>query len=393
MSDERALASGRRPIEIEDEADLGALIALAGLPNLSPRRFWSLVELGPPNAVWSRVASGRAPQSGRSRDAATRWQGWSTLIDPRIELDRHERFGVAVLPFGHHEYPDAFLDDPDPPPVVFRQGPAVLDDRVRVAIVGTRKCSRYGHGIAHELGAALAYRGVDVVSGLASGIDAAAHAGAITKDAGRTVAVVAGGVDVIYPPQNRGLYRQIAVSGALLSEWPLGARPHPWRFPARNRLVAALSAAVVVVESLQKGGSMYTVDEALERGRAVFAVPGSIHSPVSSGPNKLIAEGAHALHSFDELLEAVAPLRSKTPRQETTSPANGRPLNVEPARAEQVPLGVGSWLLETIGWEPMALDAVVGESGRTPSEVTLEVERLISDGAVRRLGAIVERVA
>ena len=368
-------ASTHNRICIETEADRAALIALAGLPSLTPRRFWSLLELGSPSEVWSRVSAGRAPQSGRTRDASTQWAGWSSLIDPVAELERHVRSGVAVLPFGHEQYLDAFLDDPEPPPVVFRQGPSLLDDRVRVAIVGTRRCSRYGQGIAHELGSALAQRGVDVVSGLASGIDAAAHAGAISKDPQRAVAVVAGGVDVVYPTNNRGLFRQVAEHGALLSEWPLGARPLRWRFPARNRLVAALSAAVVVVESPPKGGSMYTVDEALERGRAVFAVPGSIHSPVSNGTNKLIAEGAHALYNFDELLDVVAP----------GGPAASRDSSATAAAK--------SWLLDTIGWEPMALDAVVGQSGRSPGDVTLEVERLIAAGALRRLGGVIERVS
>jgi DNA processing protein len=371
MSD--GCANDREPIQIENDADLGALIALAGLPNLTPARFWSLVELGAPTEVWARVMAGGAPRHGRGPDAAMRWPGWSTLIDPQVERARHERAGIAVLPFGADGYPDALLDDPDPPPIIFRKGPAELDDRVRVAVVGTRKCTIYGREIAQELGASLAHRGVDVVSGLASGVDAAAHAGAITKDPARLVAVVAGGVDVVYPESNRGLYRAIAEHGALLSEWPLGARPAPWRFPARNRLVAALSAAVVVVESREKGGSMYTVDEALRRDRAVFAVPGSIRSPVSAGTNKLIADGAYALNNIDDLLDAVAPL---------TGP-----------KSVQAQLGIDSWLLETIGWEPVELDTVVQECGRSPSEVTLEVERLIGHGAVRRLGGVIERVA
>jgi DNA processing protein len=187
------------------------------------------------------------------------------------------------------------------------------------------------------------------------------------------VAVVAGGVDVIYPQRNRGLYQQIAEHGALLSEWPLGSRPETWRFPARNRVVAALSAATVVVESARKGGSMYTVDEALRRNRAVFAVPGPIYSPASQGTNKLIADGAHSLHDLDELLDAVAPLQGP-----------------KPVQAE---LGIDSWLLEVVGWQSVELDTVVSVSGRSPSEVTLEVERLIGVGALRRFGGVIERAA
>lgn len=363
----------RQPVAVGGDHDLAALVALAGLPSVTPRRLWSLLELDTPSQVWRRVCAGGAPTHGRGRDAAIGWPGWSNLVQPQALLAKHRHLKVEVLPFGHPGYPDALLDDPDPPAVIFRQGPAELDDRVRVAIVGTRHCSRYGRGVAHELGAALAAHEVDVVSGLATGIDAAAHAGAASTAQSRMVAVVAGGVDVIYPQRNRGLYRSVAAHGALLSEWPLGATPQRWRFPARNRLVAALSAAVVVVESPEKGGSMYTVDEALRRDRAVFAVPGSIHSPVSTGTNKLIADGAYPLTSIDHLLEAVAPGRSRAP--------------------VQAAIGIDSWLLETIGWEPVDLDSVVDECGRPPSEVTLEVERLIGRGAVRRSGGIIERVA
>lgn len=366
------------PPALASAQDRGALIALAGLPGLSPRRLWSLLALGPPEQVWKRVVAGGAPRSSRARDAALAWPRWSRSVEPEVELHRHEQASVAVLPFGHPGYPDALLDDPEPPAVIFRRGPAELDDRPRLAIVGTRNCTPYGRQVATELGKALAQRGVDVVSGLASGIDAAAHAGAAQADRSRLVAVVAGGVDKIYPPSNRGLYAVVAEHGALLSEWPLGAAPQPWRFPARNRLVAALSAGVIVVETRRKGGSMYTVDEALTRNRAIFAVPGSIHSPVSVGTNKLIADGAHPLYDIDELLEVVAPRSVPGAKQQPT--------------ATQGQLGFDSWLLETIGWEPMALDAVVDVSGRPPGEVTLEVERLIGSGAVRRTGGVVQRV-
>lgn len=373
MSEPGTLELGQRQVQIHDEADIGALIALAGLPGLAPRRFWSLLDLGRPLDVWRRVCAGGAPRHGRGVDAAANWPRWSSSIDPEAERIRHERAGVRILPFGCHGYPDALLDDPEPPAVMFRQGPAELDDRVRVGVVGTRLCTPYGREMARDLGAELARRGVDVVSGLASGIDAAAHAGTISQDPTRTVAVVAGGVDVIYPKSNRGLYTAVSTHGALLSEWPLGATPERWRFPARNRLVAALSAAVVVIESREKGGSMYTVDEALARDRAVFAMPGSIKSPVSAGTNKLIAEGAYSLHNIDQFLDMIAPLRGPKP--------------------EQTAIGIDSWLLEAIGWEPVDLDAVVVESGRSPGEVILEVERLIGDGAIRRLGGVVERVS
>lgn len=366
------LAPGRPAVDVSSDDDLGALIALAGLPNLTPGRFWSLMELGSPRAAWATVLAGAAPRRGRERDVAASWAAWASHINPAERLRQHRRAGVHVLPYGTDGYPNELVDDPDPPVVIFKQGPQQLDDRIRVAVVGTRKCSNYGRDVARALGAGLAGRGIDVVSGLASGIDAAAHAGAVSSSSAHMVAVVAGGVDVIYPKRNAQLYHQVAQSGALLSEWPLGCRPTTWRFPARNRLVAALAAATVVVESAATGGSLYTVDEALRRDRAVFAVPGPIYSPVSAGTNRLLADGAYALCSVDELLDTLAPQSQRT--------------------AVQTELGIESWLLELIGWQPMALDVVVDESGRSPGDVTLEAERLIGRGVLRRTGGVVERV-
>ena len=373
----------KAPPPVDSDADLGAVVALAGLPGLTPQRFWSLLELGAPHQVWQRVRDGGAPRTGRERDAALSWPQWAAMVVPADLLQQHRAAGLTILPFGQPGYPPALLEDPEPPVVLFSRGARsmTLSERSRIAVVGTRDCSNYGRDIAFQLGRLLAKRGVDVVSGLASGIDAAAHAGVIETQPGCALAVVAGGVDVIYPKSNRGLYRAIGEAGAVISEWPLGSRPDRWRFPARNRLVAALSAAVVVVESRVKGGSMYTVDEAIERHRSVFAVPGNIFSPVSAGTNQLIAQGANVLSDIGELVDAVAPVAAVDPDtidQDTAA----RDSSAAPE----------SWLLEAIGWEPASLDGIVMRSGRTPVDVTLEVERMIGAGVIRRQGAMVERV-
>lgn len=367
-----------RAVSVVDDDDLAALVALAALPNLTPSRFWALVSLGRPAKVWRTVRADRVPRHRGGPDPAGGWPGWSRQIDPHVELERHRDAGVDVLVYGQSDYPSVLLDDPDPPVVVFKQGPMDLGDRVRVAVVGTRRCTRYGREVAQELGASLASRGVVVVSGLAHGIDAAAHAGASASAPGHELAIVAGGVDVVYPRGNAQLWHTVAATGAVVSEWPLAARPHRWRFPARNRLVAALSAAVVVVESGEKGGSMYTVDEALRRDRPVFAVPGSIRSPASAGTNRLIGDGALPLYQIAALVDAVAPISRGHRAAATTATAT---------------VGVESWLLEMIGWEPMTLDAAIGASGRSPSVVNLEAERLIAAGVLRRVGGIVERLA
>lgn len=356
---------------IEGDADLAALVSLAALPGIAPKKVWALVDDRSPSVAWSEVRAG-----GRTLGRASgEWADWARSVDPAEVLGAHRRHGVRVVPYGASGYPSRLLDDPEPPAVLFTQGPSMVDERVAIAIVGTRRCTRYGTDIARELGGVLAERGILVVSGLAHGIDAAAHAGAGRADPACCVAVVAGGVDAVYPANNRGLWHAVARSGLLLSEWPLGASARPWRFPARNRLVAALSVAVVVVESGVRGGSMYTVDEALQRDRVVFAVPGSIRSPSSFGTNRLIAEGATLLDDIAAFADALAPRPRETVQ---TTLALGDPES--------------SWLLDLIGWEPATVEQVLAASDKTATEVTIEIEMLLADGRLARSGSRLERL-
>lgn len=377
-----------------DEAELAALVALAGLPNLSPGRFRSMLAVRHPSALWNEIVSGRPPLSGRSRDAAHRWAAWAAQVDPPAVLHAHRVADVRISWPGVRAYPRSLLDDPDPPVVVFEAGVVPIGHRQGVSVVGTRRCTRYGRDVANELGARLARAGVPVVSGLAHGIDAAAHAGAV-RQGGPVAAVVANGVDVVYPRSNSGLWNDVKSCGSILSEYPLGATPLTWRFPARNRLIAALSVMVIVVESPEKGGSMYTVDEAMRRDRLVAAVPGSIRSVVSAGTNRLIADGAIPICSIDELIDLVpgdfgqgdaGKSEAGDDHLGTGDPTGS---SAEPAA---VTAGVDSWLLELVSFDPVSLDLLVDESKRSAAEVALEVERLVAAGTVHRSGATVERV-
>lgn len=368
--------SERRSPRCLDERDLGHLVALASLPGLTPKRLWSLLDLGDPVEAWRRVAEGELPSAGRTGDPAPGWPAHAAAIEPASMLARHREAGIDVLVHGETDYPQRLLDDPEPPAVLFVAGRGSPLDRAAVAVVGTRRCTRYGREVALELGTALASRGIDVVSGLARGVDAAAHAGARRSAIECCVGVVAGGLDLVYPRSNRELWHAIADGGRLISEWPLGSPSVPWRFPARNRLVAALSVAVVVVESSERGGSMYTVDEAVARDRPVFGVPGSIRSPASHGTNRLIVDGAVPLTSIPVFVDTLAP---------AVLPASRAAVVAEPDHPE-------SWLLALLGWEPMTVEAVVTESGRSPSDTLLEVERQIRDGRVQRSGVRLERI-
>jgi DNA processing protein len=211
-------------------------------------------------------------------------------------------------------YPSMLVGDPGAPAVLFALGdPTVLEGNPRVAVVGTRSATHYGRQVASELARDLAAEGVVVVSGLARGIDGAAHAGALRtgcRDSTPPVAVVGTGLDVMYPPSNRDLWTQVAARGAVLSESALGTKPHPGVFPARNRIIAALSDVVVVVESHRSGGSLYTADAAARRSIPVCVVPGSVRSRASDGTNALLVDGCTPVRDVTDVLVAVSLARA-----------------------------------------------------------------------------------
>lgn len=219
------------------------------------------------------------------------------LTDKSLEragriLDECARKDLFVLTMDDAAYPARLRNIYDPPVLLYGKGSMPLfDDEVTIAVVGTRKCTPYGLHAAEQLGYEMAKSGAVVVSGLAKGIDAAAHRGAL-RAGGFTAAVLGGGVDVVYPAENRRLYEDIAATGVLLSEYPPAAEPEAWHFPVRNRIISGLSLAAVVVEAPEKSGALITANTALEQGREVFAVPGPINAPNSVGCHQLIREGA-----------------------------------------------------------------------------------------------------
>lgn len=299
--------------------DVGFATALASLPGVGPSRLRVLLGLGEPGAVWSQVLSGTLIHDPsileslgrRSERLVNQWRDAARRLDP-TELERRQsRLGIRLVEPSDPDYPERFRDDPEPPLLLWALGdPSCLRPR-SVAIVGTRRCTRYGHDVARRFGFELAAAWVSVISGLALGIDAAAHSGVIDAMAGSgrggapPIGVVGTGLDVVYPSRNRSLWKSVGEQGVLLSEAPPGAKAEPWRFPARNRLIAALADIVLVVESTERGGSLYTVDEALARDVEVRVVPGPITSPSSAGTNRLLSEGAHPALSPTEVMQAL----------------------------------------------------------------------------------------
>ncbi|MFP5318342.1 MAG: DNA-processing protein DprA [Acidimicrobiia bacterium] len=328
--------------------------ALAGLPGVGPVQLGRLLAGHPPDEAWRRAIADRRPRPGLDHVAAA----WSAV--------RSAGLGVSVA--GHPGYPPALADDPEAPAVLFARGDVGVLEGRRVAIVGTRNCTRYGRDVAFELGRDLAANGVRVVSGLALGVDGAAHSGALAAGPGAAppVAVVGSGLDVVYPRRHAALWRQVGEVGVLLSEAPLGAAPEAWRFPVRNRILAGLAEVVVVVESPHSGGSRYTVEAAMARDRPVLAVPGPVRSPTSDLPNALLSEGCHPVRDALDVLVAL----DLTPTVGTATPA---------ADPRPPPDPAGAAVLEAIGWRPATFEQVVVATGRSPGEVGLALAHLERD--------------
>lgn len=372
--------------------------ALAGLPGMGPARLAALLGVWAPEAAWGRIVRGRALGDPVLMAAcrpdpvavASAWRRGALAMSVESVWQSHLAAGVAVSVRGHPGYPGRLAADHEAPAVVFSAGdPGAVEGR-RVAIVGTRQCTRYGREVAYELGRDLASQGVRVVSGLALGIDGAAHSGAlaagrsggsepaIPAQAAPPVAVVGSGLDVVYPKRHRALWKEVAGSGVVLSEAPLGTPPEPWRFPARNRIIAALAEVVIVVESHMKGGSRHTVEAAEARGVPVMAVPGSVRSSASALPNALLSEGCHPVRDALDILVAL----------DLSSPRTARAPDPRPP-----PDPAAGAVLEAIGWEAASLEEIVVRSGRTPAAVSVSLAHLERDGWIWGRSGWWERVA
>lgn len=266
-------------------------------------------------------------------------------------------------------YPALLRHIHDPPAILYLRGRLPAGDAL--AVVGARRASQAGRRLTEELCRTLVDQGLVVVSGLARGIDTAAHRGALAGG-GPTVGVLGCGIDQVYPPENTDLFEQVLANGALLSEYPPGTLPLPGHFPGRNRIISGLSRGVLVVEAAEGSGSLITVDFALEQGREVFAVPGAVHASTSGGVNRLLKDGAHLVTEAADILAVLAPGRPLATGSEPESFAAG----LDP-RARKV--------YRELSLEPMHIDELTGKSGLTPMEVSTILLDLELQGGVEQL--------
>jgi DNA processing protein len=292
--------------------------------------------------------------------------------DLDLLLKRLDEQNVQALTWDSPDYPSLLAQIPDAPPVIFVRGTLMPADEWSVAIVGTRKVTPYGREVVRRLAADLAHAQVTVVSGLARGIDGMAHRVAL-DGGGRTIAVLGSGVDVIYPPEHRQLADSIVENGAVISDYPMGAQPEAANFPPRNRLISGLSLGTVVIEAGLRSGALITADFALEQGRDVFAVPGSILSPGSAGCNRLIRDGAHVVTEISDILEVLQ--LDQVPEKQ----AARMTLPGSPAEAA---------LFQHLTAEPQHLDELARASDMAVAVVSSTLVMMELKGMVRQVGRL-----
>jgi DNA processing protein len=296
-------------------------------------------------------------------------------VDQALKLI--EQHKVSVIPFHDAAYPKRLRQIPDPPPLLYVKGELRPEDANAVSIVGTRRATQYGKMAAAKLAGDLARLGVTVVSGLAYGIDAAAHKGAL-EAGGRTIAVLGCGVDVVYPKANEKLYEQIPGSGAIISELPMGTQPDAGFFPMRNRIVSGISLGALVIEAPLKSGALITSRFAMEHGREVFAVPGSIFSPYNEGCHKLIKDGAKLVENVYDILSEI--------ERNIEGSAQGEQAWPEPERPKEASLSADEKkVFNFLSMVPAHIDEVGDECGLTASKTAASLMTLEIKGLVQQL--------
>jgi DNA processing protein len=354
--------------------DREAYIALNMIEGLGPVTVRALIDaLGSPQAIFDPELTDLTMVKKVGSKLSESILSQRAKVDPQAELEKAAALGVRIITPLDTEYPTALKAIHDPPLALYVRGKIEPRDRHALGIVGSRKCTAYGLNTADRLAYQLAQTGFTVVSGLARGIDTAAHQGAL-KAKGRTLAVLGAAIDQLYPPENADLAEAIASNGAVLSEYPLGRPADRQTFPYRNRIISGISMGVVVVEAGFKSGSLHTTDAAMEQGRSVFAVPGRIDSPASKGTHHLIKNGAKLVDNVGDILEEFELLVPPGMLEKPSAVSAARP---------EVPLSSEEQAMVKALWaEPLDVDSLARTVGLPSSKVSalligLEMKRVV----------------
>jgi DNA processing protein len=351
---------------------LGYWVGFNIVRGIGPTRLRALLDhFGDIETAW-HASSSALQQAGLDRRSLKNLLSTRAKISLDRELAKIERVGARVLTWENSDYPALLKEIADAPPVLYLRGALATDDAWAVAVVGTRRASTYGREVTRRLVSALARNGVTIVSGLARGIDGAAHRTAL-EVGGRTLAVLGCGVDHIYPPEHRKLAREILDHGALISDYSLGTPPEGGNFPPRNRIISGLSLGVLVVEAGERSGALITADYAAEQGRDVFAVPGSILARGSVGTNRLIQDGATMVLSPEDIMEELNLM-----------------MVVEQAEAREVlpENATEAALMSHLSSEPTHVDELKHQIDLPMSEITSALSLMELKGMVRQVGGM-----
>ena len=357
--------------EFSDE--LVALVALSLAAGIGPKLQSALLaQFGTACDVLSQPKDVLLTVNGIGPKTATSIGNKDLLDEARLLLRECQALQVDVLDQKHRDYPQRLREICDAPTVLYRKGVLLPQDELAIGIVGSRRCTAYGRRQAERMAAALSRAGFTIVSGLARGIDAAAHRGAL-KSGGRTLAIMASGVKTIYPPEHKDLAAEISQQGALLSEMPLDQRPLPGLFPQRNRIISGICLGVIVIEATRSSGALYTARHALEQGREVFALPGPVDSLASAGCHDLIRDGVTLVRNVDDVLSELGPLPVPSTQSPSVTIHSPRELVLTVQETE---------VLNQISSQPTGIDQILRacklESSRVLATLTmLEMRRLI----------------
>ncbi|MET0584050.1 MAG: DNA-processing protein DprA [Candidatus Binatia bacterium] len=364
------------PLSVSSRHVNAPWLALARVKGLGAVSFKKLAaRFVDPTAAFSAVLAELEQVEGLHRDTIDGIVAFSDWAEVDEEIERARDAGIAIVPFTNPNYPARLRTIADPPPFLYVKGNILTDDDKAVAIVGSRSASEYGRRVARDLARGLASLGFTVVSGMARGIDGAAHQSAL-QAGGRTIAVLGSGVERAYPAEHDMLYRHIGENGAVVSELPIGTRPMAFNFPARNRLISGLSLGVVVVEATEKSGSLITATLAVEQGREVFAVPGEVGSSRSRGAHRLIRQGAKLVEGVDDIIEEIAPQLL-----DRTSSATQREPRVLPQNASDAARTIFALLQENT----LQVDQVIERTGISAAQVLETLLDLELQGLLRQL--------
>lgn len=341
-------------VQISNPKDLRYWLGLNCIPKIGKAVYKSLINrFGSPENVFKASIEELLEVEGLKKESALAVKRFKEWEEIEKEISLIQKHNVSIVTIKDNNFPKNLLTINDPPPYLYVKGNILEQDNLAVAVVGTRTPSHYGVTTAERLARELAEAGVTVVSGLARGIDSAAHRGALSGK-GRTIAVLGCGIDIVYPQENKKLFGEIAENGAVISEYPMGMPPIPQNFPMRNRIISGLSLGVLVAEASLKSGSLITARLALDYGRDVFALPGAITSERSKGTNKLIKDGAKLIECTEDILDELPVKRGV--RKESI--AENRDLLPEE-----------EGILNLLDGAPLLIDTIIQETGLSVSKI------------------------